>query len=128
MAARDIAAWRRRLSRAATAEAATMTEFVVTKTSSVHPALATYARAIHRLAESEAESIVEYILETGRFLHEARRHVTHETWVTWIVDEFGWNPVTAFRFVRAYTEALEHPISARNARGEHVRQAGPSRM
>ena len=90
----------------------------VTKVSAANPVLAAHARAIHRLAASKTESLAEYILEVGRHLHEARRRADHKVWVVWIADEFGWNPTTAFRFIRAYLAALNTPIYAHNSRGE----------
>jgi len=103
----------------------------VTKVSAAHPVLAAHARAIHRLAKSNTESLAEYILEVGRHLHEARQHITpkpwgHKVWATWLDDEFGWDLKTAFRFIRAYTDALANPIYARNARGELSQRSEPS--
>ena len=99
-----------------------MTEVItVTKIGAAHPVLAAHARAIHRLAMSEAESLCEYILEVGRHLHEEHQHITpkpwgHKVWATWLDDEFGWDLKTAFRFIRAYADALANPIYARCAR------------
>ena len=108
-----------------------MTEVIitVTKVSSQHPTLAAHARCIHRLAMSEAESLCEYVLETGRHLHEAHQHITpkpwgHKVWANWLDDEFGWDLKTAFRFIRAYTDALANPICARNSRGTLVSGQG----
>jgi hypothetical protein len=96
----------------------TVTIFTVTKLSALHPVLAAHARAIHRLAQSEAETIAEYCIEVGRHLAEARQRTAHEIWIVWIADEFGWNLATASRFIRAYTAALNNPISARDAHGD----------
>ena len=107
-----------------------MTEVItVTKVSAAHPVLAAHARAIHRLAESETESLAEFVLEVGRHLHEAHQHITpnpwrHTVWANWLDDEFDWDLKTAFRFIRAYSDALANPICARNSRGTLVSGQG----
>ena len=63
-----------------------------------NPVLADKAAAIHKLIKRARQDIVEI----GRHLAEARDHVDHGEWLTWINTEFGWSDQIARRFGHVY--------------------------